>query len=129
MERMMGKKILRMCTMNGCDNSRITRSLSYRCEDCRRHRYWCIDTDEYNSSIDCTQKQMMTCECGHKYIRWNRSQHLRTLHHQEFVRKEPKSSFRPTTARMCQKKNEHGRIHGRWSERVALSCPKCIADS
>ena len=120
---MMGKKILRSCTA-GCGSARMTRSLMYRCNDCRRHRYWHVDTDEYNSNIDCNEKQMTTCECGHKYIRWNRSQHTRTIHHQQFIR----SDFRPTTAHMCQKKGPNGRIHGRWSERSAASCPKCVVD-
>lgn len=91
----------------------------------REHKYQSTDITTYNKDVSDPRKKLVQCECGRRYIYWNQYQHVKTLFHRKYEsRRDGVPPPERVRTHFCQVKSE-GRPHGKWSEQLSESCPKC----
>jgi len=113
--------------VNKCGETIASRHKS-KCEKCKKHKFWyVVDIDEYNSREDDSRKHLKVCECGQKYVMWNRYQHEQSKHHKRYIiRRDNLDVSLEHSARICNKRDRNNVIHGRWSMARYDMCPKCV---
>jgi hypothetical protein len=124
----MGEIITTKSCKNNCGQIVSKKSL-LKCENCRKNKFWFIDIDLYNINEKDYRKKLKKCECGHYYILWNQYQHTQSKHHKKYIiNRDNLEMTIENPARLCTKKDENNRIHGRWSINYNNTCPKCVSN-
>lgn len=104
----------------------VFRKSQLKCEECKKHKFWFVDIDEYNLKEEDPRKKLKKCECGHYYILWNQFQHLQSKYHKQYIIKRDNLEITiESPARLCTQKDNNNKMHGRWSMKHYNACPKC----